>query len=109
VSLDGGSQPAADAIAGHRGADAPADGVGQSRREGINGINGMEDGEREWPATEPSPRSETLERGPVPDSPGQAVSRARPFTRRALITARPARVRIRARKPCVRMRLRFLG
>jgi hypothetical protein len=34
----------------------------------------------------------------------QTASRARPFARRARSTARPPRVRIRTRKPCVRLR-----
>ena len=43
-------------------------------------------------------------------SPGtQALSCARPLARRALITARPARVFIRALKPCRRFRLTSLG
>lgn len=37
------------------------------------------------------------------------LSRARPLARRELITARPPTVRIRARKPCVRLRLSTLG
>src|SRR4051794_5703582 len=40
---------------------------------------------------------------------GQTVSRLRPLSRRRLSTTRPARVAMRARKPCVRARLRFLG
>ena len=40
---------------------------------------------------------------------GQTDRRARPFARRALITRRPPLVRIRARKPWVRLRLRLLG
>ncbi len=39
----------------------------------------------------------------------QTARRARPFARRALITRRPFLVRIRARKPCVRLRFRLLG
>lgn len=39
----------------------------------------------------------------------QTVSRLRPLSRRRLSVTRPARVRIRARKPCVRARLRFFG
>ena len=39
----------------------------------------------------------------------QALSRARPLARRALITARPPRVLIRARNPWVRFRFRLLG
>lgn len=40
---------------------------------------------------------------------GQAVRRLRPFARRALMTLRPPSVAMRARKPCVRLRLRLLG
>lgn len=39
----------------------------------------------------------------------QALSLARPLARRALMTARPPRVRMRARKPCVRFLLISLG
>ena len=39
----------------------------------------------------------------------QADSRARPLRRRADMMARPARVRIRRRKPWVRLRRRLLG
>ena len=39
----------------------------------------------------------------------QGVRRLRPLRRRRLITSRPARVRMRARKPCVFARLRFFG
>lgn len=41
--------------------------------------------------------------------PDQGVSRARPLARRALSTCRPLLVAIRARKPCVRLRLITLG
>jgi hypothetical protein len=39
----------------------------------------------------------------------QEASRARPFARRALMILRPDLVAMRARKPCVRTRLRLLG
>ncbi len=39
----------------------------------------------------------------------QADSLARPFSRRVLMIARPARVRMRARNPCLRARRRVLG
>ena len=42
-------------------------------------------------------------------SQGQGVRRLRPFWRRRLRIARPERVRLRARKPCVRARFLFLG
>lgn len=41
--------------------------------------------------------------------PGQALSRSRPLRRRAASTARPARVRMRSRNPCVFARWRLLG
>ena len=43
--------------------------------------------------------------GPV----GQAVSERRPLRRRSATMARPARVRIRKRKPCTLARRRLLG
>ena len=43
------------------------------------------------------------------DASDQAESLARPWRRRPLITARPARVRIRRRKPCFFLRFRILG
>ena len=43
------------------------------------------------------------------DPADQADNRARPFCRRALIIARPPRVRMRLRKPCFRARLRVFG
>ena len=41
--------------------------------------------------------------------PAQAESRSRPLRRRPATMARPARVRIRSRKPCVRARRRLFG
>ena len=46
---------------------------------------------------------------PVHQGTRQTVSRERPLLRRRLIVRLPARVRIRARNPCVRARLRFFG
>ncbi len=48
---------------------------------------------------------------PFPDDPARVhtVSLLRPLRRRAEITARPERVRIRTRNPCVRLRRRLLG
>lgn len=43
------------------------------------------------------------------DRTAQALNRARPLCRRAATIARPARVRIRSRKPWVRARRRLLG
>jgi hypothetical protein len=47
--------------------------------------------------------------GPPTRGRGQAVSFSRPLARRALTIARPARVRIRSRNPCVFARRRLFG
>ena len=49
------------------------------------------------------------DRGATETSDPQAESRLRPLSRRRLMTARPARVRIRLRKPCLRLRRRTFG
>jgi hypothetical protein len=46
---------------------------------------------------------------PTPLAGRHGVSRLRPLRRRRLMIWRPLRVRMRARNPCVRARLRFLG
>lgn len=43
------------------------------------------------------------------DCDAQAESRFRPFSRRRFRTMRPARVAMRARKPCLRLRRRTFG
>jgi hypothetical protein len=53
--------------------------------------------------------TEAFERVALADPVRQAERRARPLARRFLSTARPARVLIRARKPCLRARRRLLG
>lgn len=50
-----------------------------------------------------------IELSPTAESPDQADSLARPLARRDLRMARPARVDIRARKPCLRARRLLLG
>jgi hypothetical protein len=45
----------------------------------------------------------------VTDPGDQAERRVRPLSRRDFSTARPPRVLIRARKPCLRLRRRLLG
>jgi hypothetical protein len=46
---------------------------------------------------------------PSPLAGRHGVSRLRPLRRRRLMIWRPLRVRMRARNPCVRARLRFFG
>jgi len=53
--------------------------------------------------------TERMEVVSAAESTDQADRRARPFWRLALIIARPARVRMRFRKPCLRARRRVLG
>src|SRR3954452_8823716 len=60
-------------------------------------------------AVEVAAASEALAASPGTATRHQGVSRLRPFRRRRRITSRPARVRIRARNPWVRARLRFFG
>lgn len=50
-----------------------------------------------------------MRREDVSDRMPQAVRRVRPFWRRRRTTARPPRVRMRARKPCLRFLRRVLG
>jgi hypothetical protein len=67
--------------------------------------------------TVPHPRSRGQHRIPLSASrdragkhrAGQTLTRARPLRRRAESTARPARVRMRSRKPCVFARRRLFG
>jgi hypothetical protein len=54
-------------------------------------------------------RSETRKVAARSDAPDQADRRCRPLARRLFSTSRPARVLIRARKPCFFARRRLLG
>ena len=62
-------------------------------------------GELGWP---PHARDRRKHEGPCPEN-GQADSRSRPLRRRLARIARPARVRIRRRNPCVLARRRLFG
>jgi hypothetical protein len=107
------AEPPLDAVPGHCRADGPAYHESYPGRLGV--LAGLDEqvadqagtacagsgahGQRELRAV-PHPR---LRRE------NQALSRARPFCRRAASTARPARVRMRSRKPCVFARRRLFG
>ena len=97
---------AAARVALHRGAEAPADGVGHPRR--IIGSIG-EEAQRNRAGPLPAGPREGLERRTVANVPDQAERRFRPRARRARSTARPPLVRIRRRKPWVLARLRLFG
>ena len=89
-------------------ADRPTDGVRDPRRHdpGLGEVPTPEGVGAGFDAM----AGQTLEFSPLVQSTDrQADSRARPFSRRALMIARPARVLMRARNPCLRARRRVLG
>jgi hypothetical protein len=59
-------------------------------------------------APQPGSRGKHRQSPPRADA-GQTLTRARPFRRLAARTARPARLRMRSRKPCVLARRRLFG
>ena len=97
-----------DTVADHRGTNRLRDGV-----------RNADPGNRQvrWPEPDPQRTASngstiTTERMEVVSSAetgNQADRRVRPFRRLALMIARPARVRMRFRKPCFRARRRVLG
>ena len=100
-------QPAAKSVAGDGGTEGASDRERRARRR------------HQWIEKEVAPQrravdprtvtTEAFERVALADPVRQADRRARPLARRFLSTARPARVLIRARKPCLRARRRLLG
>ena len=100
-------QPAAKSVAGDGGTEGASDRERRARRR------------HQWIGKEVAPQrravdprtvtTEAFERVALADPVRQADRRARPLARRFLSTARPARVLIRARKPCLRARRRLLG
>ena len=106
-------------VLGHRGAQAAPDAVavdGGTRRAGDGegddrGIERSVRGDAEPHRADPVPPGpgQGREGRTVSDRPYQAERRFRPRERRDCSTARPPRVRIRRRKPCVFFRLRLLG
>jgi hypothetical protein len=113
-------QPRRDVALGQNRTEAPTEAISRH-----GGTDGATDGERHLRGNQVGIEDErTPQRiGPDPDSIApeadegvafadpvdQAESRARPLARRDFSTARPARVLIRARKPCLRARRRLLG
>jgi hypothetical protein len=104
---DDGPELAPQAIASRGWADRAADREGDAQRD-RRGIveKGAPQGLGSGRTTATCQR---LERPSSADPPDQAESRVRPLSRLALMIARPARVRMRARKPCLRARRRVLG
>jgi len=113
------AQPPGDPMSGDRAAHGAAHHEPGAR--GSVGVRRVRDGEvHDEPRTS---RAETTSHGggelvPMGEpragrqhrrGPAQAESRSRPLRRRPATMARPARVRIRSRKPCVRARRRLFG
>ena len=109
------AKPPLDTVSGHRRADSPADHKSYPGRLTVMDPVGPDEqvthdgrtasaragahGQRELRAAA----------HPVRGRQDQALSRARPLCLRAARTARPARVRMRSRKPCVLARRRLFG
>ena len=102
-----GAKAPAEPVAGDGAADAAPDGEGD-RRRGDRGVTEV-----------PTPQGlgagaaamalQSLERSALVDPTDQADRRERPLSRLALMIERPARVRIRARNPCLRALRRVFG
>jgi hypothetical protein len=101
-----GPEAAADPVADDGVADVPSHRVRDACRPGVGAGDPTQ---AEGPASAGTSSGQRLEGATVADRPGQAPRRLRPRARRALSTARPPRVRIRPRKPCVLLRRRLLG
>ena len=89
-----------------RRADRAADGEGDARRD-CGGI--VEERHHRVSVLAVRPMRPVARTPVARGSADQADSRVRPLSRRALMIDRPARVRIRARKPCLRARRRVFG
>jgi hypothetical protein len=101
------AQAPAQPVAADRRPERATDGEGDAQRN-CGGI--VEEGAPEGLGSDRASGScQRLERPASADRPDQAESRVRPLSRLALMIARPARVRMRARKPCLRARRRVFG
>jgi CheY-like chemotaxis protein len=107
VFLQRSAQSAADTIAGDRVAYDPTDGKRDAR--GLWSCPDLRDSHLEMPGMSAAAACQRLKRRLTTDAPNQAERFARPLVRRRRITARPARLRIRSRKPCFFLRLRLFG
>ena len=97
----------AQAIAGDCGADRPTHGERHPGWDGRDIVHVSTPQRRRRGAT--TMAGQRLELSPRSDPTDQADRRLRPLSRRALMIARPERVRMRARKPCLRARRRLFG
>jgi hypothetical protein len=102
-----GAQSTTESISSHGWSDGATDGERHPGRHQI-GIEDERTPQRIGPyALAVAPEAD--EGVAFADPVDQADSRARPLARRDFNTARPARVLMRARKPCLRARRRLLG
>lgn len=106
----GRAESATEAVADDRVADRATNPVRHAHARIVDAARRGEVADAQWSAAHRSaivPKG--IEIAPERESPDQAERRVRPFWRRALMMARPARVRMRWRKPCLRARLRLFG
>jgi hypothetical protein len=109
------AKPPLDAVSGHRRADRPADYKSYPGRftvtDPVRPDEQVTDDGRPTRARPVAHRQRELRAAahPGPGRQDQALSRSRPLCLRAARTARPARVRMRSRKPCVLARRRLFG
>jgi hypothetical protein len=101
------AKAAPQAVPDHGRTDLAPDGERHSRRDG--GRVGEEPAPQRLAPGAATMTAQSLELTSLADAPDQADRRVRPLSRRALMIERPARVRIRARNPCLRARRRVLG
>lgn len=100
-------QPATNAVADDRGSHVSS----HCERDARRFMRGRDDGPAHFEcSTSAAPTSgQRPKRCAITDAPDQAERFARPLPRRRRITARPARVRMRSRKPCFFLRFRLFG
>ena len=113
------AQTPLDPVPGHRGADRPADHESYPGRLPVSDPAGVllrphEQVTYHARPARPGPGAHGQRELRAATHPGlgrqdQALSLSRPLCRRAARTARPARVRMRSRKPCVLARRRLFG
>ena len=113
------TQTPLDPVPGHRGADRPADHESYPGRLPVMDpvsvlLRPHEQVTHHPRPTRPGPGAHGQRELRAATHPGlgrqdQALSLSRPLCRRAARTARPARVRMRSRKPCVLARRRLFG
>jgi hypothetical protein len=108
------AKPPLNAVSGHRRANRPADYESYPRRLSLINTGPHQHVPYHTGSASTSPGAHGQRELRTAAHPGlgrqdQALSRSRPLCLRAARTARPARVRIRSRKPCVFARRRLFG